>query len=287
MRKNRKVLLLIIVLFMLLEKNIFAFEQLSEESYKGILTVKYNVKESEEDEFLNFIQNRNGKEDIKYELINFHKTNNENNTKQVTKTISKNNLESNERSMIRQSVPEILNYSEDGYIGNLKIASIEVDTVNNGKYEEIEKLDIPFDNAKINDLDNIDKEITQNGKKYYLINVEWQNDEIREVDGNIIPISYKGIKHYQTVVEKENAETYNAIIHYIGEVELEDKMYQYEVTYSENRIEPTINEESIIEPEIEKIENKKNYAVPVIIISEIGIVLITVLIISKKKNSRR
>lgn len=287
MRKNRKVLLLIIVLFMLLEKNIFAFEQLSEESYKGILTVKYNVKESEEDEFLNFIQNRNGKEDIKYELINFHKTNNENNTKQVTKTISKNNLESNERSMIRQSVPEILNYSEDGYIGNLKIASIEVDTVNNGKYEEIEELDIPFDNAKINDLDNIDKEITQNGKKYYLINVEWQNDEIREVDGNIIPISYKGIKHYQTVVEKENAETYNAIIHYIGEVELEDKMYQYEVTYSENRIEPTINEGSIIEPEIEKIENKKNYAVPVIIISGIGIVLITVLIISKKKNSRR
>lgn len=290
MKKRKSIYLIFIILSIFCKCNVYAVEQLSEQSENGILTCKYVVKESEENEFLSSINNKNGETNIEYKLVNIGKTDKEENKKNIVKTINKDDVQTSNKDEIRNMVSEIIQYDENGYFGNLPIDTVDVEIIENGQYEEIEKLDITFENEECNDLNQIDKEIIKDGKTYYLVGVDWQDEETREVQGSVIPVSYKGTKHYETVVEKDNPSTYNAIIKYSGEVELKDKFYQYEVMYEEIEIEEEQEKEDIvIEEEQEIIEEEKNdnYIVPIVVISGIGIVIITFLILTKRKENKR
>ena len=274
MKRRFKIIILFTYICMLFYNRVYSYEKLSSEVNKGILTMTYDVKESEENEFLELIKKNIQNENKEYEFIKFDKFEDEQNLKKITKSIIKKDLLDDDEDSIRNIVDENIEYSEDGYSGILDIVSIDTNIIKNGTHKEIEEIEIPFAKVNINDLNNINKEIVMNGRIYYLTNVDWQEETIEEIDGSLIPKSYMGIEHYQTIIEKENPYTYEATINYTGTTSLSDKLYHYTVTYKE------VEKEEIV-------EEKTNYSIPVIIVSAIGIVLVMILIITKKRKKEK
>lgn len=271
MRRVYKIFILSILL-VTLNINAFAYEKKEYEETNGILMMNYEVKQSEEQLFLNEIEKNieiNGK---KYEYVKYEKSEDEANYKEVSEITLKKGLDYNDKEKIKDIMEANYEYKKDGYTGVLFISDIDIETKHNGTYEEIESLDIPFQNLNSNDLYNIQKEIGVGTKSYSLTNVEWENEKIEEIDGSIIPILYKGVLHYQTVIEKEKNDSYDATINYSGVVKADDGLYQYKVIYKE------------IIPDAEEQVQESNYIVPVIIVSAVGIVLVVVLIISQKRK---
>ncbi len=268
MRRVYKIFILSILL-VTLNINAFAYEKKEYEETNGILIMNYEVKQSEEQLFLNEIEKNieiNGK---KYEYVKYEKSEDEANYKAVSETILKEDLAYNDKERIKAITEASYEYKADGYTGVLDISDIDIETKHNGTYEEIESLDIPFQNLNSNDLYNIQKEIGVGAKIYSLINVEWENEKIEKIDGSIIPVLYKGVLHYQTVIEKEKNDSYDATINYSGVVKADDGLYQYKVIYKEIIPEPV---------------QESNYIIPVVIVSAVGIVLVMVLIISQKRK---
>lgn len=230
--------------------------------------INKTILKSEEDSFLTSIQQEFEENNIKYKLSNYYKENDTGNTKVVT-AYKKDIIKNNTKEAIINHFGDSLNYDDKEYSGTIDLKDYDIKTINNGKYEAIDEKRINFTKYSKNDLDNIDKEKNINGVTYFLINVNWESDETEIIDGQEVPVNYKGVMIYQAVITRDNPYSYEITVAYEGNVSKKDPIYLYTFEY-EKAEEPVIIQE---EP--------KDYTVPTIIISGLGIALVIVYFIGK------
>lgn len=231
--------------------------------------INKTILESEESTFITSIQQEIEENDNKYKLADYSKQEDEDNLKIVT-AYKKDVIKSNTKESIINHFGDSLNYDDEKYSGTIALKDYDIKTISNGKYEAIDEKKITFSKYSKNDLDNIEKEKSINGVTYYLINVNWENDETENIDGQEVPTTYKGIMTYQAVVTRNNPFSYEITVTYEGNVNKKDPVYLYTLEYEKIEEEPVIIQE---EP--------KDYTVPTIIISGLGIALVIVYFISK------
>lgn len=231
--------------------------------------INKEILKSEESTFISSIQQEIEENDNKYKLFNYSKQEDEENSKVVT-AYKKDIIKNNTKEVIINHFGNNLDYDDGEYSGTITLKDYDVKTISNGKYEAIDEKKINFSKYSKNDLDNIEKEKNINGTIYYLINVNWENDETEIIDGQEVPLTYKGTMIYQAVVTKNNPFSYEITVTYEGNVSKKDPMYLYTLEYERVKEEPVvINEE------------KTDYTIPAIIISGLGIALVIIYLIGK------
>lgn len=239
---------------------------------QGRKSIEKEVLKSEESNFLTTIQQEYMEENNKYELVNYSKIEDEDNEKTVT-AYKKDIIKSNTREAIIEHFGETLQYSDSEYSGTINIKDYEIKAISNGKYEAIDEKKINFSKYSKNDLDNIEKEKVINGTTYYLINVNWENDETESIDGQEVPKTYKGAMIYQAVVIRNNPFSYEITVTYEGEVSKKDPVYLYTIEYEKIENKPEVI-----------IEEPTDYTVPAIIVSGLGIALVIVYLIGRNTS---
>lgn len=188
-------------------------------------------------------------------------------TKQKTEILNTRNEE-----LIKNHFGNTYLFEDNEFKGELPITNIEVKTIEQGSYEEIDEKRIDFKDYSQNDLNDIAKEIVLNNTTYYLINVDWKAEKVQIIDNQEIPLSYQGTMIYQTVLTKKNPNKYEVTVTYSGEVKRIDTIYEYSVLY-----QPVI-EEKVIE------EKPTETNIVPIVISGLGIGIITFLVLLKLGN---
>lgn len=253
MKNMIKSAVLIGLLAICLMSNVYATE--------GIKVLKKDVLKSEENQFLTTIEKEYSDGNEQYKLLNYSKEDDEENLKIVT-AYKKDVIKSNKKEAIIEHFGETLEYSDSEYSGTINIKDYEIKTINNARYEDISEKTIPFSKYSKNDLDNIEKEKIINGITYYLINVDWNNDETEIIDNQVVPLNYKGKMIYQAIVQKNYPSDYEITVAYEGTVNKKNPKYTYIFEYEK------IKEQEPI------IEEKADYTIPIIIISGVGVVFI-------------
>lgn len=231
--------------------------------------INKSVLGSEESTFVSSIQKEIEEDNVKYKLSDYSKQEDEQNSKIVT-AHKKDIIKSNTKESIINHFGENLEYDNDEYFGTITLKDYDIKTISNGKYEAIDEKKINFSKYSRNDLDNIEKERNINGTTYYLINVDWENDDVENIDGQEVPTTYKGVMIYQAVVTRNNPFSYEITVTYEGVVSKKDPIYLYTIEYEKIEDEPQVI-----------IEKKNDYTVPTIIISGLGIALVIVYIIGR------
>ena len=233
------------------------------------------IKQSEEKDYFENLEDNITFENNDYSKGDIIKvSDSKSNVKTVTEEKGLDKLfNTNNKNTLKKEFDEELEYEKDGYLGTLKLKDVEIETVSQGNYEKIEYLDLDFEGYSQNDLANIDKEITRNGKTWNLIDVDWEVETTKNVDGTKVPTKYSGIMHYERVGTYPNPVKYRATAIYEGEVEAIDKESTYEINYN------LIPKEEPVEVK-EEVEEKTNYT-PVLI-GAIGILVILLGILSRK-----
>lgn len=239
-------------------------------SYAQIENIKkeFEITQNEENKLLEDIYNAET-ETLKIKNIDKQISNKNYINKEIIETKT---LDESDEQYIRNQFKETKNYNDEEYKGELTINDIKIETMNNGYYEVIDEKVLSFNNYSDNDLNNIEKEITLNNTKYYLIKVNWEADTTEIIDGETIPKTYKGNKIYQGIKKIANPNTYKVTVAYSGIVEKIDTIYNYTVTY-----------ENGIKEEKRKTTENNNVATT-IIISGVGVAIATIYIIIKLKN---
>lgn len=174
-------------------------------------------------------------------------------------------LSTKNEEKIRQLFGEFYQYQDEIYKGELPLTNIEIKTIDQGSYEEIDEKRIDFNNYSQNDLNDIEKERKINSIIYYLINVDWQVENSETIDNQQVPISYKGTMIYQTVLTKKNPNKYKVTVTYEGEIEKIDTTYNYSIFYK---------------PIGEALEEQQENIIVPIIISGLGIGIIIMFLLS-------
>lgn len=169
-------------------------------------------------------------------------------------------------------------YKDENYNGVLELDKYDIEIITNGFYEEIEEKVVEFNDFTDNDLNNIDKEIVIDNNKYFLINVEWNANETKHIDGQDIPVTYKGKEIYQRVKQVKNPDTYKVTVTYKGKVQLKDKFFNYNIKFDE-KVEEEVKEEI-------KEEQTNNFIAP-IIISGAGIAMVILYVYKQKKGKKQ
>ena len=243
----------------------------------GNSKIEYVISQSEESNFLEKIY-KSETDTLKIKSIDKQISKQNYIDKEITETKI---LDNSNEQYIRNQFGETRDFEDEKYKGTLKLTDYKVENINNGYYETIDEKVLTFNNYTDNDLINIEKEIVIDNTTYYLINVNWMPDEIKNIDGQEIPKTYKGEKIYQTVKNIKNPDTYKVTAVYKGQIELKDTLYNYKVLFEE-KVKEDINKE--VEENTE--DTKTNVIVP-IIISGAGIVCILWYVYKKGKDKKR
>ena len=230
---------------------------------------------SEEDEAVELLNHNIIVEGNEYKVASIEKELNAGKTKEVTEE-KKATLKTNNQEYIKNYFGKTYNYEDNEYKGEIPITNININTVSHGQYQELKEKKIDFTNYSQNDLDNIKKEINIEGQTYYLINVDWQVEQVEIVDNQEVPKTYKGTMLYQTIVAINNPNTYEVTVTYKGNVENIEKEYTYTALYEKKEVSQPIIEE-------EKEEN--NIVVPTIIVSGLGFGLGVLIFLLLNKNA--
>jgi len=259
MKRIIKNVLMLGLITMCLVPNVYATE--------GNKILNKTILKSEEEKFLVSMENEYLDGEDKYRLLNFTKEDDKENTKSVT-AYKTDIIKSNNKEKIIEHFGEDLKYDDGTYSGTIPLKDYEIRTINNGKYEVIDEKKIDFSKYSKNDLNNIEKEKNINGTVYYLINVIWENDEVEIIDNQEVPINYKGTMIYQTVLQKNYPFDYEITVSYEGIVNKIDPIYLYTLEYE--KVKETI------------IEENKDYIVPTIIVSGLGLAIIIFYVLNSK-----
>lgn len=133
-----------------------------------------------------------------------------------TKETTTNNLE---------KVIEMFNptkdIEQDGYVGTITRdnSSLKINIKDSYKEEYKVYLQKTYNNVSSNELNDIPKEIKQNGTTYYLVNPVWNIAETEMVANNEVPVKYNGTMYYEGVKTRTIITSYTATVKYTGTLE--------------------------------------------------------------------
>lgn len=211
----------------------------------------------------------NGK---KYDFSGYEKLTTIPETKSQSYISDEKVLSSNEKEYLDTQFDNTYIYEDRNYEGELELKSYNIQEIDNGYSEQIDGKYIYYNNLPSNDLEQIDKTRTIQGREYVLINVEWLANSSSIIDKTEVPLRYNGKALYQCIIRNVNPKTYKVQAIYEGNVVSKENYSDYVLTYTE------------IEDEKPIVEDTKNYIIPVAIALG-GIILICICGILLNKNA--
>lgn len=208
-------------------------------------------------------------DNINYKIENIKKIENK-------KTISINKEINEELIVTTNNKYNVLNLfenkkeiSEDGYKGTLELQNDSLEIKVNNSYQEEYKvyLQRTYNNVSSNDINDIPKEIKENGTTYYLVNPVWNISTTEKVDNNDVPVTYNGTMYYEGIKVRTIIRNYKASVKYTGTLEKE------------------IIDSVTFNVEYKEIPKEVNYTIPTIA-STSGIVIFSGIILIKRKKCK-
>lgn len=259
-----KILTFTLLLIILISTNCFAN---SKELKTYINTETISVENATKYEKL--IKDEIVVDNINYKIENIKKIENK-------KTLSINKEISEELIVTTNNKYNVLNLfenkkeiSEDGYKGTLELQNDSLEIKVNNSYQEEYKvyLQRTYNNVSSNDINDIPKEIKENGTTYYLVNPIWNISTTEKVDNNDIPVTYNGTMYYEGIKVRTIVRNYKASIKYTGTLE---KEIIDSVTYN---------------VEYKEVPKEVNYTITTVA-STSGIIIFSGIILIKRKNAK-
>lgn len=264
MSKRIKIATLIILLIILISTNCFAN---SKELKTYINTETILVENATKHE--KSIKDEIVVDNINYKLENIKKIENK-------KTLSINKEINEELIVTTNNKYNVLNLfenkkeiTEDGYKGTLELQNDSLEIKVNDSYQEEYKVYLQkvYNDVPSNDINNIPKEIKENGTTYYLVNPIWNISTTEKVDNNDIPVTYNGTMYYEGIKVRTIVRNYKASIKYTGTLE---KEIIDSVTYN---------------VEYKEVPKEVNYTITTVA-STSGIIIFSGIILIKRKNAK-
>lgn len=236
----------------------------------------YVVSKSEEQDFIDSIENSITIDNNTYTLKNMEKDTLESTETisiETTKTIT---TKSKNKADILNELPTSLEYNENGFKGeyHLNEDSLKIKTNYNGFTEYLIEENIKYTDLEKNDLNYIPKQITKDNMTLDLLDTSWEVQSTKILGNTEVPDKYIANCYYATQNRKDNPYTYTVTATYNGTADkTEENTYEYTVTYQFEQEQNKATEEKL----------DINY-IPIIAGSS-GAIIIVVFFIRKKKKT--
>ena len=186
------------------------------------------------DSYRNFLKNEIESDGIIYQLKNVEETKNKS-------TLTKDKEIKEDIIVTKDNKYDVLNkfdskkeITEDGYSGILKLQNDSLEIVVNESYTEDYKVSLQkvYNNVSTNELNNIPKEIQEDGTLYYLVNPIWNVSSTEKIGNNDVPLTYDGIMNYEGIKTRTIIKNYKASVSYIGTLQKEEvESVTFRMTY--------------------------------------------------------
>lgn len=207
---------------------------------QNAITKRIETKEQIDIESLEQEVEENG---ITYMYSGYEKINTIPEKKEQVYTSEEKILKSNTKEYLDNEFESTYFYEDETFKGELNLKDYIVNEIDNGYKEHIDSKYINYNDLPSNDLEQIEKEKTIQGKEYVLINVDWSANSGLNIDGTIVPTTYNGKALYQCIIRMNNPKTYNVQAVYEGNITQKDISNTYVLKYEEKEVEQSITEE--------------------------------------------
>lgn len=214
----------------------------------------------------------NGK---KYELQDIQRKDNLKTESKKYETIEEKIIDASNKSSAISYFDESKNIEDDGFKGTISRddSSIELTPADSYREEYKVYLQRKYNDVSSNELNNIPKELKENGLTYYLVNPVWDVTETEEVDGSQVPVKYSGTMKYEGKNTRTIVTSYIAKVKYTGTLEKQVKdTTAFTAKYKE--VESS-------KPETKKEENK---VIPQAVVGTTGILCVCGIALLNSKN---
>lgn len=201
-----------------------------------IVEKEYTVDYKKADEFYNSIEKNIIEDKVGYELNNIERKDNFKTLTREKEIIEEKVTNTNNLEEVIKLFNDTKDIEEDDYVGTLKRDNSSLKIEINDSYQEEYKVYLQknYDNVSSNELNDIPKQITQNGTTYYLVNPVWNVAKTENVSDGEVPVKYDGIMYYEGIKTKTIITSYLATIKYDGVLEKEvPNTTTFTVTYKE------------------------------------------------------
>ena len=201
-----------------------------------IVEKEYTVDYKMADEFYNSIEKNIIEDKVGYKLNNIERTDNFKTLTREKEIIEEKVTNTNNLEEVIKLFNDTKDIEEDSYVGILKRDNSSLKVEIKDSYQEKYKVYLQknYDNVSSNELNDIPKQITQNGITYYLVNPVWNVAKTENVSDGELPVKYDGIMYYEGIKTKTIITSYLATIKYDGVLEKEvPNTTTFTVTYKE------------------------------------------------------
>ena len=173
------------------------------------------------DEFYNSIEKTVVEDKVCYELKNIDRVDNFKTLTKEQEIIEERVTNTNNLDKVISLFNETKDFEYDGYSGTLTRDNSALKIQIKDSYQEEYKvyLQKSYDNVSSNELNDIPKEIKENGTTYYLVNPVWNIAETEIVSNSEVPVKYNGTMYYEGVKTKTIITSYLATVKYSGILE--------------------------------------------------------------------
>lgn len=221
-------------------------------------------------EYKNNIKNEISINNIGYQLTDIEEKENKKVLIRDKNLIENLIVNTNDRSNVLNLFESKKHINEEGYTGEVELQVDSLDIKVNESYQEEYKvyLQKKYNNVPSNELNDIPKQIKENGITYYLVKPVWNVSEKQQIGDNEVPVTYNGIMYYEGVKVRTIIKNYKATVSYTGTLEKE------------------IVETVTFNMRYEKMQTQDNYIVPVVTTTS-GIIIFSGIILLKRKNKKK
>lgn len=211
---SKKILTITSILLILLGCFNFCFASNELQTLEKEYIVDYKVA----DEFYNSINKTIVEDKICYELKNVDRIDNFKTLTKEHEVVEERVTNTNNLEKVISLFNETKDIEDDGYTGTLKRDNSTLKIQIKNSYQEEYKvyLQKSYDNVPSNELNEIPKEIKENGTTYYLVNPVWNIADTEIVSNSEVPVKYNGTMYYEGVKTKTIITSYLATIKYNG-----------------------------------------------------------------------
>lgn len=186
-----------------------------------ILEKQYTVDYRKADEFYNTIDKTIIEDKIGYDLESIDRVDNFKTLTKEHEVIEQLTTDTSNLESVIGMFNETKDLENEGYIGTLKRDNSSLKIEINDSYQEEYKVYMQktYNNVPSNELNDIPKEIKENGTTYYLVNPVWDIAEKEMISNNEVPVTYNGTMYYEGIKTKTIVTSYLATIKYTGTLE--------------------------------------------------------------------
>lgn len=241
----------------------------------NVIEKSKNVEYSVSQEYYDSIDKTIVENGIKYELQDVKRKDNLKTESKKYETIEEKIIDASNKSSAISFFDELKNIEDDGFKGTISRDDSSIELTPADSYQEEYKvyLQRKYNDVSSNELNNIPKELKENGLTYYLVNPVWDVTETEEVDGSQVPVKYSGTMKYEGKNTRTIVTSYIAKVKYTATLE---KQVKDTTTFTAK-----YKEVESSKPETKKEENK---VVPQAVVGTTGIICICGIVLLNSKN---